>query len=309
MAPLISVIIINYNGLRFLEPCLSSLMSQTWKDYEIILVDNGSSDGSKEYILQHFPSVDLVETGKNLGFAGGANAGIHNASGDFILTLNNDTIADPAFLKEILQPMLRDPGVGMCAAKMLFPDGRIYSTGINIFRNGTGIDRGIFEPDTGKYNCEDEVFGPCAGAALYRRSMLDEIGLFDEDFFLYMEDVDLAFRARASGWRCRYVPNARVIHEYGGTAGVESHISVYYGTRNSLWCVMKNFPARFLFLSSPWILWKNLADLPFYFSRGQALTILRAKIDAIKGLIAMIRKRRTIVRKIPETEIWKWIHT
>lgn len=307
MVPLISVIVVNYNGLRFLEPCLSSLISQTWTEFEIILVDNGSSDGSADYIMQHFPSVTLVETGKNTGFAGGANAGICKASGEYILTLNNDTVADPAFVQEILQPMLHDPCVGMCAAKMLFPDGRIYSTGINIFRNGAGVDRGIFEPDTGNYEREDEVFGPCAGAALYRRLMLDEVGLFDEDFFLYMEDVDLAFRARSSGWGCRYVPSARVIHVYGGTAGVESDLSVYYGNRNSLWCIIKNFPARLILGACPWILWKNLADIPFYFFQGKGQTILRAKLDAVKGFPGMLEKRRGIQRTVPDTEISKWI--
>ncbi len=307
MGPLISVIVLNYNGLRFLEPCLSSLLCQNFEEFEIILVDNGSSDGSTNFIREHFPSVILVDTGKNMGFAGGTNAGIQAAKGRFILTLNNDTVADIALLKEIQKPMLRDPDVGMCASKMLFPDGRIYSTGISIFRSGAAVDRGIFEPDAGKFDCEEEVFGPCAGAALYRRSMLDEIGIFDEDFFLYMEDVDLAFRARLSGWKCRYVPTAQVIHEHGGTAGVNSDISVYYGNRNLLWCTAKNFPVRIFLVCFPWILGRNCADIPYYFLKGKGRAILKAKIDAIKGLRTMIKKRNLSERKISNLEIRKWI--
>ena len=307
MYPLISVIVLNYNGLRFLEPCLSSLFCQTFKDFEIILVDNGSSDGSSDYVRQHFPSVVLVETGKNLGFAGGTNAGITIAQGEFILTLNNDTITDIHFLEELHKPMLRDPEIGMCASKMLFPDGRIYSTGISIFRSGAAMDRGIFEPDNGKYDSKEEVFGPCAGAALYRRSMLDTIGLFDEDFFLYMEDVDLAFRARLSGWKCRYIPAARVIHIHGGTAGVNSEISVYYGNRNLIWYTIKNFPARLFLTSFPWFVGRNCADIPYYFLKGRGKAILKAKIDAVRGLHTIIKKRKTVERKISDANIRKWI--
>jgi GT2 family glycosyltransferase len=307
MNPLISIIVLNFNGLRFLEPCLSSLLSQTFKEFEIIFVDNGSSDGSADAVRQRFPTVTIVETGKNLGFAGGTNAGIRIAKGEYILTLNNDTVADSHLLEEIQKPMVGNPAVGMCAAKMLFPDGRIYSTGISLFRSGAAMDRGIFEPDTGHYDHEDEVFGPCAGAALYRRSMLDTIGLFDEDFFLYMEDVDLAFRARLSGWSCRYVPAARVIHVHGGTAGVNSDISIFYGNRNLVWFSVKNYPLRLFLSCSPWIFGRNCADIPYYFLMGKGTVILRAKIDIIRGLPAMIKKRGRVVKKIPDADIRKWI--
>jgi GT2 family glycosyltransferase len=235
MKPLISVVIVNFNGLRFLEPCFSSLAGQSFKNFEIILVDNDSSDGSADYIREHFPSVTLIETGKNLGFAGGTNAGICVAQGDFILALNNDTIADSQFIENLIGPMMSDSRIGMCASKMLFPDRRINSTGICISRSGAAWDRGIFERDSGQYDTGEEVFGPCGGAALYRRSMLDEIGLFDEDFFIYVEDIDLAFRARLAGWKCMYIPTARVTHFMGGTAGVYSDASIFYLTRNQLW--------------------------------------------------------------------------
>jgi len=305
--PLISVIIVNFNGFRFLEPCLSSISSQSYRHFEIIFVDNGSSDSSADFVKEHFPSAVVIATGKNLGFAGGTNAGIRKARGEFILTLNNDTVADPQFLENLIKTMIADPGVGMCASKMIFPDGRIYSTGICVSRSGTAWDRGIFENDTGQYESETEVFGPCAGAALYRRTMLEEIGLFDEDFFLFMEDVDLAFRARMASWCCRYIPSAKVIHIHGGTAGVNSDISIYYGNRNLLWCVIKNFPLRTLLVSLPGIIYRNCADIPFYFLQDKGWTIIRAKIDSLKGIPRMWRKRRTGLSGVSRHNIERWI--
>jgi GT2 family glycosyltransferase len=308
MDSFVSIVIVNYNGLRFLEPCLSSLGNQTFKNFEIILVDNHSADGSARYIREHFPSVTLIETGKNLGFAGGANVGICASSGEYILTLNNDTIMDPRFIENLVGPMASDSSVGMCASKMLFPDGRINSTGICISRSGAAWDRGIFEHDSGQYDTEEEVFGPCAGAALYRRAMLNEIGLFDEDFFIFMEDVDLAFRARLAGWKCMFVPIARVTHLMGGTAGKNTDLSVFYGNRNLLWNVIKNFPVRTILISIPWIIGRNCADVPYYLFKGKGRVILKAKASTIGGIIRMMRKRKRITKKIPEEQIRKWIH-
>jgi GT2 family glycosyltransferase len=307
MDPFVSIVIVNFNGRRFLEPCLSSLASQSFKNFEIIIVDNHSSDGSGEYIRNQFPSVTLIETGKNLGFAGGTNAGIRASHGDYILTLNNDTITDPLFIGNLIPPMIADSRLGMCASKMLFPDGRINSTGICISRSGAAWDRGIYEQDSGQYDTEEDVFGPCAGAALYRRTMLDEIGLFDEDFFIYMEDVDLAFRARLAGWACRFIPSARVTHFMGGTTGINSDLSVFYGNRNLLWNMIKNFPSRTLLISLPWIIGRNCADIPYYTLQGKGLTIIRAKAGALRGIFRMMRKRKNTTGNVPEEQIRKWI--
>jgi GT2 family glycosyltransferase len=306
--PYISIIIPNYNGKHFLSGCLSSLRDQTYDNFEIIIVDNGSSDGSVDFIHKNFPSAKVVETGKNLGFAGGTNAGIRVAQGDYILTLNNDTIVDPHFLEEIQKPFLQDCRTGMCGSKMVLPDGRIDSTAICFSRSGAAWDRGIGESDTGQYDTPEEIFGPCAGAALYRRSMLEEIGLFDEDFFLYMEDLDLAFRARLAGWKCMYVPTARVVHIHWGTAGFDSDITIYYGNRNLAWYILKDFPVRTMLLYSPWIIFRNCSDIPYYFIHRKGHTILRAKIDMIKGFLPMVRKRKSIIRRVPPDAIEKWIH-
>ncbi len=303
---LISVIVLNYNGKGFLNSCLSSLASQTYSDFEVIVVDNGSRDGSPEYIEENYPWVRLAKNNENLGFAGGTNAGIRAAKGEFILTLNNDSRADSRFIEELIKPMA-DPEVGVCAAKMLFPDGRINSAGICISRSGAAWDRGMFEPDRGQYEFVEEVFGACAGAALYRREMLDEIGLFDEDFFLYLEDVDLAFRARLAGWKCLYVPGARVIHHHGGTAGVGSDLAVYYGNRNIVWYPIKDFPFRLLITSLPFIVARNLAVIPYYALRGQGGVILKSKLDALKGVVKMMEKRKDVVRRADYSQINRFV--
>jgi len=304
----VSVIIVNFNSKRFLQDCLSSILKQTYTSFEVILVDNASHDGSVEFIQEYFPRVRIFVQKENLGFTGGSNAGIREAHGEYILTLNNDTIVPPDFIGELVKPMMQDPSVGMCASKMVFPDGRINSTAICISRSGAAWDRGGGEQDHGQYDTAEEVFGPCAGAALYRRSMLDEIGLFDEDFFLFMEDVDLAFRARLAGWKCVYVPKARVVHIHGGTAGFRSDVSIYYGNRNLVWYVVKNFPLRTLILSSPWIIIRNCADIPYYLFKGKGSVILKAKASTIVGIIRMIRKRKSITKKVPEEQITKWIY-
>ncbi len=306
---MISVVIPNYNGRRYLDGCLSSLSVQTYGNFEIILVDNGSSDGSAEYVAERFPEIRIVKNEENLGFAGGVNSGIRHAGGELILTLNNDTRADRNLIKNLADAMDSDGTVGMCASKMLFCDGRINSTGICLSRSGAAWDRGMAEEDVGQYDGVDEVFGPSAGSGLYRREMLNEIGLFDEDFFMYMEDVDLAFRARLAGWRCLYVPSAKVHHIHGGTAGFGSDLSVYYGNRNIVWYPIKDFPTRLLISSLPWIVGRNLAVIPYYALRGQCRTILRSKIDAARGVPLMLRKRKEVLRRVSEREISKHIRT
>lgn len=295
--PLVSVIVVNYNGLRFLQKCLDSLLAQTYKNIEIVLVDNCSADGSASFIKANYPSVRLIENEANLGFALANNIGIKSSSGELVATLNNDTEAAPQWLGSLVDAAISAEDVGMCASKMLFMKrpGIIDSTGVCISRSGACWDRGMFERDDGQY-AFGEVFGPCAGAALYKKKMLDEIGLFDEDFFAYMEDVDLAFRGRLAGWKCMYVPEAVVYHFHGGTAGYGSEFTIYYGNRNIIWNAMKNYPLPMLLASLPFIIARNLAVIPYYTVRGHGLTILRSKADAMKGMPGIIDKRRNSPR-------------
>jgi GT2 family glycosyltransferase len=294
--PLASVIVVNYNGKQYLKRCMDSLLGQTYTKVEIILVDNGSSDGSIELVRESYPSVRVVENRENLGFAIANNIGIRAARGEFIATLNNDTEAMPGWIEAMVNAAVSSELIGMCASKMLFmknPD-VIDSTGLCISRSGACWDRGMFEHDNGQFTSTEEVFGPCAGAAIYKRKMLEEIGLFDEDFYAYMEDVDLAFRGRLAGWICIYAPEAIVYHVHGGTAGYGSDFTVYYGNRNIIWNAVKNYPMPLLITSLPFIIGRNLGVIPYYMFRGYCITILRSKIDAIKGIPRMFAKRKRL---------------
>lgn len=305
---LVSVVIPNLNGKRYLHDCLSSLALQTFQDFEVIVVDNGSCDGSINYLRSNFPWVKILAKKENLGFGAGTNCGIKAARGDLILTLNNDTEANRNFIEFLIKPM-SDKSVGMCASKMLFLDGKINSTGICISRSGAAWDRGMLESDRGQYDFQEEVFGPCAGAGLYRKEMLKEIGLFDEDFFLYMEDVDLAFRGRLAGWKCIYVPNATVYHHHGGTASFGSDLAVYYVNRNVIWYPIKDFPTVLLVTSLPFIIGRNLAVIPYYIIRGKGKIILQSKLDALAGIPKMLCKRHDVIRQVSLQESCRWINT
>ena len=260
---MISIVIPNYNGKHFLEGCLSSIAAQTYHDFETILVDNASRDGSASFVRERFPWVLIVENPLNLGFAGGTNSGIRQAKGQYILTLNNDTRLEPDFLEQVKIAIESESMVGVVAPKMLLMDGRINSTGMCISRSGAAWNRGMFENDCGQYNAPEPVVGACAGAALYRREVFDDIGLFDEDFFLYHEDVDLSFRAFLAGWNCLYWPSAVVWHENSGTLDYGSDLCIYYVNRNILWFVAKSYPSWLLLSSLPWIIGRNIASVAF----------------------------------------------
>jgi GT2 family glycosyltransferase len=307
--PLVSIIIVNYNGRVFLEKCLSSLMKQTYPAIEIILVDNGSADDSIKFVKGEYPSIRIIANKENLGFARGNNVGIKESRGEMIATLNNDTEVTPEWVEELVKAMDSNKKVGMCASKMLFMKNpqMINSTGICISRSGACWDRGMSERDRGQYESLEEIFGPCAGAAMYRKSMLEEIGLFDEDFHAYMEDADLAFRGRLAGWKCLYVPRAVVYHVHGGTGGYVSNYTIYYGNRNIIWNCFKNFPTQILITSLPWIIGRNVAVIPYYILKGYGITILRSKVDAIKGIPKMLAKRTRYLAG--ENEIAGYVQT
>ena len=216
MAEQVSVIIVNWNGRKYLDRCLSSLLPQTYAPFNIILVDNGSTDDSLEFIRNNFPMVEIVALERNYGFAKANNRGITQAFSQgvqFIALLNNDTEVDRNWLAELVKGMYDRDDVGIGASKILNMDNRriIDSTG-HIFSRGIIRDRGYGMPDNGQYDKKLSVLGACAAACLYRRRMLEEIGLFDEDFGSYYEDAELSLRARSYGWKARYVPEAIVYH-------------------------------------------------------------------------------------------------
>lgn len=219
MNPLVSVLIINWNGKHYLEDCLTSLYNQTYKNFEVIVFDNGSVDGSVEFVKSRFPDVHIIKNKENIGFAGGNNIAFKNAKGDFIALLNNDTKVDILWLEELIKVMQSSKKIGICTAKVLrMGDPSIIdSTGL-IFKSGFPTGRGYSEKDTGQYDKQEEVWGATGTAVLLRREMINKIGLFDETFFAYCEDIDLSWRARNAGWKTVYVPTSICYHVSGGTS-------------------------------------------------------------------------------------------
>lgn len=218
----VSIIIVNWNGKRYLNECLASAFNQTYLNYNVILVDNGSNDGSIEFVKEKYPEVKIIKLDKNYGFAKGSNIGMKEALKDkdvkYIALLNNDTKVDKIWLSELVKVAENEEKIGICTSKILRMDKlTIDSTG-QVLRLGMLVDRGHNKIDRGQYDDKSDIFSACAAACLYKREMLGEIGLFDESFFAYYEDAELSWRAYKNGWKARYVPTSIVYHKGGGTS-------------------------------------------------------------------------------------------
>jgi GT2 family glycosyltransferase len=250
--PLASAIILNWNGNGYVEEAISSLLRQDYPNLEIIVVDNGSTDGSFEFIKDKFMTkIKLIGRNKNTGFAEGNNFGIQLSKGKYILLLNNDAVAEKDWIAELVKTAEEYPNVGMCASKVLnyFARDNIDTVGHLIYRDGLNRGRGRLEKDAGQYDKLEGVFFPSGAAALYRKAMLDEIGLFDEDFFAYGEDADIGIRGRLAGWKCIYVHRAVVYHRYSGSTSAYSPLKAFLVERNRTWVALKNFPFSILLLN------------------------------------------------------------
>ena len=292
----ITVIVLNWNGQKYLGECLDSLAAQTLRDFEVVLVDNGSTDGSALFVRDHYPRVKLVELPENVGFAAGNNRGLEAAAGEYIVALNNDTRVDPAFLAELLAAAEATPTAGMVAAKMLnyYHPERIDAVALKIGVNGLGYNVGFGERDLGQYDHGHEVFAPCGGAALYRRAMLDEIGFFDPDFFAYYEDFDLAWRGRLAGWGCVSAPRATVYHVHSATSGEWSPFKVYHTHRNKWYVIAKNWPGGLILKRVGSLLFADAASFLLALLAGRGGAALRARVDVLANLGALVRKRGAV---------------
>jgi GT2 family glycosyltransferase len=242
MSELFSIVIPNWNGKPFLAPCLDALARQTYPDLEIIIVDNASHDGSQALIRAAYPQVRLIELPTNRGFTGACNAGMAAARGAYICLLNNDTEVDAGWAAAVVDAFVRHPDVGSVASKMLLYEKRdhIHTTGDYFTVDGRAGNRGVWEQDRGQYDTEDYVFSACGGSSVYRRALLDQVGLLDDDFFFSGEDVDLGWRAQWVGWRCLYVPSAVVYHHLSATGGGVT--ASYHDGRNLIYILVKNYP-------------------------------------------------------------------
>lgn len=312
-SPRVSVLIVNWNGATHLPDCLESLAGQSYTDFETVLVDNGSRDGSVALVRQRYPWVKLIELGENAGFAAGNNIALAHSAGEYLVTLNNDTRVDRHWLEEMVAVADADPAAGMVGCRIVAfddPD-RIDSLGLRITRDG--MARGAFRhqrfsslslPKT----CE--ILLPSACAALYKRTMLDQVGFFDESFFAYCEDVDLGLRGRWGGCGAVLARDAVVAHKYSLTGGALSPFKLHLVERNHLWVVLKTFPARLLWWLPWWTsiryveqLWTVLAargtgrEFLSSDSPGALLTAsFRGFCEAFRGSPAALRKRRRLMQ-------------
>ncbi len=308
----VSVIILNWNGRELLADCLRSVAAQDHPDLETIVVDNGSADGSSEMVEREFPQVDLIKSPDNLGFCRANNLAIAKASGELVALVNNDAELAPDFVSRMVAAAGLDPGFGMFAARvMMFDRRRVFdSAGLLVYPDGICRSRGWLEEDLGQFDQPEEVLGPNGCAAVYRRSMLDDIGLFDERYFAYLEDLDLCLRGQLRRWRCRYVPDAVAYHKKSMTSGYHSAFKAYLVERNRIWNAVKLFPKRLLLLSPLYTLARYLAqayaalagrgissEFARDYSRLALLAILtRAYLAALAGMPAVLAERRNIQR-------------
>jgi GT2 family glycosyltransferase len=293
----LSVVIPNWNGARFLPVCLEALRRQTYTPLEVIIVDNASTDGSPDVIKRDYAWVKLIELPTNTGFTGACNAGMRAAQGEIVALLNNDTEADPGWAAAVMDAFARRPEVGSVASKMLLFDKRdhIHTAGDLFTIDGRAQNRGVWQRDVGQYEREEYVFSACGGSSAYRRVMLDQIGLLDDDFFFSGEDVDLGWRANLNGWRCLYTPAAIVYHHLSATGGGVT--ASFYDGRNLIFVLIKNLPGA---------LWRKYAGLILRAQARQAWAAIRAWRGAaarakLRGMIAgiigaprMFRKRRAV---------------
>ena len=238
----LSIIIPNWNGGKFLPTCLDALKRQTYPYCEVIVVDNASVDGSQKLLQEQYPWVRLVQLPENRGFTGACNAGIRAATGGYISLLNNDTEVDAGWAAAVVDAFERHAEIGIVASKMLLFDKRdhIHTAGDYFTVDGRAGNRGVWQQDHGQFDKEEYVFSACGGSSAYRKSMLDKIGILDDDFFFSLEDIDLAWRAQLTGWRCLYTPKAIVYHHLSATGGGVT--ASYFDGRNLIYVLVKNYP-------------------------------------------------------------------
>jgi len=307
---MIDVVVPNWNGKAFLQTCLDSLQRQTFRDFEVIVVDNGSRDGSVEFVKSNYLAVRAISFPENRGFSAAVNAGIAASSGDFIALLNNDTEAHPDWLVELYDALMDDPSAGFCASLMVdFHDRTVVdSAGNRYTRGGIAYRIGKGQP-VSHFTERRYVFGACAGAAIYRRAMLEDIGCFDEDFFALYEDVDLDLRAHLMGYKCMFVPTAVVYHMGGATTGGHTPLTAQLNARNSLWVQVKNLPTELWLKYLPRILWVRQKAWRSYQKKKLGATYAQGLLQAMTGMRRMLVKRREIQRRrvISPSELDSWI--
>jgi GT2 family glycosyltransferase len=302
---LITIIVPNYNGEAHLKTLIPSLKKQTYKDYKLVLVDNGSDDGSAEYIKKRVPGSVILKMDKNYGFARAVNEGINftlsTKDSEYILLLNNDIELKAGFLKKGLNAFKEEPDASIVAVKMMNYFKRDIIDDCGDFpkaNGGSPVPRGHDEKDTGQYDTPEYVFGACAGAAFYKTEVFEKAGLFDEDFFAYYEDIDFSFRAQFAGIKCFYQPGAVCYHKRGGTGTKSDYgFQTEYCERNLVLMRFKNYPLSIYLLNQPLFFIARIRRYWFFFRHVSPMVFLKALKGYFRGISLLpfqISKRRKI---------------
>lgn len=310
----VSIIIVNYNGKSLLKDCIESIYSTEAVEAELIVVDNASMDDSCDLLKKRFPDVRLIELDRNHGFAGANNIGVDNARGEYIVFLNNDTIVSKGWLQALFDVMSDSPSIGVAGSKLLFYDfpEKINSAGANIVFNGGGYDIGFMEEDRGQYDMTAERGAVCAASMMVRKDEFLYLGGFDPIYFMYFEDVDLCWRYWLSGYRVVYVPESIVYHRFGGTSGMDRHtpLRVFYGTRNSLFNILKNYELKHIPLPFLFNIVFHFLKFSYFvvsFRGSSAVEVPRAYYFFLKNIKEIIKKRGSIkkMRKVEDRYLFK----
>lgn len=266
----VSVVIPNFNGMAYLDGVLSSLERQTIDNFEVILVDNGSTDGSCAFVAAEYPWVHMIQLPENYGFSRAVNEGIHAARSPYVLLLNNDTEAEPDFLEEMVASLRRHKKAFSCQARMiqLHDRDKMDDAGNYYCALGWAYAKGKGR-DINNYNKEQKIFSTCAGAAIYRKKIIDRIGDFDEEHFAYLEDLDIGYRARINGYENWYAPKAKVYHVGSGTSGSRyNQFKIRYSSRNNIYLIYKNMPLLQIILNLPFLAAGFLIKFLFFAIKG-----------------------------------------
>jgi GT2 family glycosyltransferase len=308
--PNITIVVVNWNSGKLLERCLSALARQTLPPRRVMVVDNGSSDGSLSAIGDRYSSVQILTLGENIGFAAANNLAVAMIEdSDWVALLNPDAFPEPGWLAALWRAVQNYPDYAFFGSRMLKAGdpSRLDGTGDMYHVSGCAWRRDEGAPSAQNGLAHTEIFSPCAAAALYRRNVLQEAGGFDERYFCYFEDVDLGFRLRLAGYRCLYVPDAVVHHIGSATTGRRSDFAIYHGHRNLVWAFCKNMPWPLFWIYLPQHLMLNIASLLWFSLQGRARVIFRAKWHALRGLPDTWPQRRLTQsrRKISSRMVWQ----
>jgi GT2 family glycosyltransferase len=309
-APFFSVVVPTHNGLRHLAPMLEALRGQTFADSEVIVVDDASSDQSAQFVAEQHPWARLIVNRRNLGFAASCNTGADAARGRYIVLLNNDTEPDVTWLAELAAAIVAHPQAAIIASKLLLYDRRdtLHTTGDLLGADGIAHNRGVWEVDAGQYDQGGQIFSGCGGASAYRKDIWQALGGFDEDFWMYLEDVDLGFRVRLLGGEVVFAPQARVYHRLSASGG--DTLASYYVGRNTIWLLAKNMPRSLLLRNAPAIVagQARIALDALRNWRGEAAQArLAGQWAGLLGLRRQLAKRQIIQprRQVEDDEIGK----